>query len=225
MKITLGQDFYNVLRRNNIGVWAISLVAIVVSLGALFFAYQTSVNYQRNIYAVDSKGEIIPLRLLSKEDSREIELKANLDRFVDLYLDLDGLSMKAKLEKLLWLLGEEPTTTMKDKMNKGYFDEFVNIAGLKQRAYILGHTLKVSKKEPYQAEFIVRVQRINDNISKYYNCKIKCEMINVSRNYPLNPFGVLISKFSEKLYEIDPNEDIYQQQEKDANAFLNQNTL
>lgn len=224
-KVTLGMDFYTTLKRNNTGVWAIAIVAIFVSASALFLAYKTSVNYQRNIYAIDGKGEIIPLRLLEKEDSREIEIKANLDRFVDLYLDLDGLSMKAKQEKLLWLLGEAPTTVMKDKVNKGYFNEFINIAGLTQKAYILGNTLNVTRKEPYRAKFTVRIQRINDNISKFYNCDIECEMINVNRNYPLNPFGLLITNFTERIYQIDEKDSFYIQQEKDAQAELNQNII
>ncbi|GIJ95387.1 hypothetical protein CAPN002_26050 [Capnocytophaga stomatis] len=224
-KITLGVDFYQALKRNNVAVYCISAVAIIISLGALYLTYQISANYQYNIYAVDSKGEIIPLRLLNKEDSRDIEIKANLDRFVDLYLEMDGLSMKAKQEKLLWLLGEDPTRTMKDKINKGYFNEFINIAGLQQKAYILGNTLNVTRKEPYKAQFTVRIQRINADVSKFYNCDIELEMINVSRNYPLNPFGLLITKFNERLYQIDPNEEMYIKQEQQAKDEFNQNII
>lgn len=224
--ITLGADFYTTLKRNNVAVLGVCAVAIVVIIGAFMLVSNMASNYQQNVYAVDSKGEIIPLRLLNKEESREVELKANLDRFVDLYFDLDGFTIKKKLEKLLWLLGERPTATVKQQINSGYFNEFTNIAGLQQKAYILGNTLKVTKKEPYKARFRVRIQRINGEAINYYNCDIECTMIDVNRNYPLNPFGLLITDFSRNIKKIDDiNDEQYIQEDKDSNEEFNQNII
>lgn len=114
---------------------------------------------------------------------------------------------------------------MEDKINKGYFNEFINIAGLRQRAYILGNTLQVTKKEPYKARFTVRIQRVNANVSNYYNCDIECQLIETSQNYPLNPFGLLITDFTERIYQIDVNEEVYRKQTQEAEEELNQNTL
>jgi hypothetical protein len=225
--VTLGADFYTTLKRNNIAVIGVCAVCITVIICCFLLVSKMASSYQKHIYAVDSKGEIIPLRLLEKENTREIEIKANLDRFVDLYFDLDGFTIKKKLENLLWLLGEEPKTTVKRQVNSGYFNDFTNIAGLQQKAYILGNTIRLeTKKEPYRATFRVRLQRINGEAINYYIVDVDCLMIDVNKNYPLNPFGVLITKFNTVTKKVeDTNDEEYIKEGKEADEELNQNTI
>ncbi|WP_424652916.1 hypothetical protein [Capnocytophaga sputigena] len=224
--VTLGADFYTTLKRNNIAVLGVCAVAIVVIIGSFMLVASIASNYQQNVYAVDSKGDVIPLRLLHKEEDREIEIKANLDRFVDLYFDLDGFTIKKKLEKLLWVLDTKPSNTVKQQMNSGYFNDFTNIAGLQQKAYILGNTIRVTKKEPYRATFRVRLQRINGDAVNYYNADVDCEMIEVSRNYPLNPYGLLITDFNVIIKKIeDINEEEYTKEDEENDKMLNQNII
>ena len=80
--VTLGADFYTTLKRNNVAVIGVCAVCITVIICCFLLVSSMASSYQKHIYAVDSKGEIIPLRLLEKENTREIEIKANLDRFV-----------------------------------------------------------------------------------------------------------------------------------------------
>ena len=180
-------------------------------------------NSTENIYAINEKSELVPLKKRDLKEANLIQAKANIEYFVQLYYTLDAYSMKQKRERVLWLVGEQPKAIIRDRAKKGYFDEFLSIAGLTQNAEILQHTLKINDEAPYQASFVVRIQRINGGIVENYNNNITLTMDRVNRNYPYNPYGLLITQFSENLTraEIKKNEeDLELKQSEEA---INQN--
>lgn len=219
----VGEDFFTVLKKNNTTVWVVGFVAILSVLGSLFFAFTVYRDSTNNIYSINEKGELIPLKKLDIQNADLIQAKANLELFVDQYYNLDAYSMKRKRERVLWLVGDQPTLIIKDRANKGYFDEFLSIAGLTQNAEILQQTLKISKEAPYTAEFVVRIQRINGGVSEFYNSTIKLRMERVNRNFPYNPYGLLITQFSESLQKVDVKSDPAVEEVKASEEETNQN--
>lgn len=219
----VGEDFFTVLKKNNTTVWVISLVAIASILGSLFFAFSVYKDSTNNIYSINEKGELIPLKKLDIQNADLIQAKANLELFIDNYYSLDALSMKRKRERVLWLVGQQPSVIIKDRASKGYFDEFLSIAGLSQNAEILQQTLKITKDAPYTAEFVVRIQRVNGGVSEYYNSTIKMRMERVNRNFPYNPYGLLITQFSESLQKVDYKSEPAIDEIKESEEALNQN--
>ena len=219
----VGEDFFTVLKKNNTTVWVVGFVAILSVLGSLFFAYTVYKDSTNNIYSINEKGELIPLKKLDIQNADLIQAKANLELFIDQYYNLDALSMKRKRERVLWLVGQQPSLIVKDRASKGYFDEFLSIAGLTQNAEILQQTLKISKDDPYTAEFVVRIQRINGGVSEFYNSTIKLKMERVNRNFPYNPYGLLITQFSESLQKVDYKSEPAIDEVKESEEALNQN--
>lgn len=219
----VGEDFFTVLKKNNTTVWVVGFVAILSVLGSLFFAFTVYKDSTNNIYSINEKGELIPLKKLDIQNADLIQAKANLELFVDQYYNLDAYSMKRKRERVLWLMGDQPTLIIKDRANKGYFDEFLSIAGLTQNAEILQQTLKITKEAPYTAEFVVRIQRINGGVSEFYNSTIKLKMERVNRNFPYNPYGLLITQFSESLQKVDVKSEPAVEEVKASEEETNQN--
>lgn len=219
----VGEDFFTVLKKNNTTVWVVGFIAIVSVLGSLFFAYTVYKDSTNNIYSINEKGELIPLKKLDIQNADLIQAKANLELFIDQYYNLDALSMKRKRERVLWLVGQQPSLIVKDRASKGYFDEFLSIAGLTQNAEILQQTLKISKDAPYTSEFVVRIQRINGGVSEFYNSTIKIKMERVNRNFPYNPYGLLITQFSESLQKVDYKSEPAIDEVKESEEALNQN--
>lgn len=218
-----GEDFFTVLKKNNTTVWVVGFVAILSILGSLFFAFTVYKDSTNNIYSINEKGELIPLKKLEIQNAELIQAKANLELFVDQYYNLDAFSMKRKRERVLWLVGDQPTIIIKDRANKGYFDEFLSIAGLTQNAEILQQTLKITKEAPYTAEFVVRIQRVNGGVSEFYNSTIKLKMERVNRNFPYNPYGLLITQFSESLQKVDVKSEPAVEEIKASEEETNQN--
>lgn len=219
----LGEDFYTALRKNNRAVITIAIIAGLSIISAFAFAFMVYQNSTENIYAINEKSELVPLKKRDLKDANLIQAKANIEYFVQLYYTLDAYSMKQKRERVLWLVGEQPKAIIRDRAKKGYFDEFLSIAGLTQNAEILQHTLKINDEAPYQASFVVRIQRINGGIVENYNNNITLTMDRVNRNYPYNPYGLLITQFSENLTRAEikkTEEDLDLKQSEEA---INQN--
>lgn len=219
----LGEDFYTALRKNNRAVITIAIIAGLSIISAFAFAFMVYKNSTENIYAINEKSELVPLKKRDLKDANLIQAKANIEYFVQLYYTLDAYSMKQKRERVLWLVGEQPKSIIRDRAKKGYFDEFLSIAGLTQNAEILQHTLKINDEAPYQASFVVRIQRINGGIVENYNNNITLTMDRVNRNYPYNPYGLLITQFSENLTRAEikkTEEDLDLKQSEEA---INQN--
>lgn len=199
----IGENLYTALKKNNARVYSVSIVCLLVSLGSLVFSFLVYKNSLDMIYGVNPKnGDMMPLSRIEGKEGEAIQLKANITYFVDNYYSLNAFNMKSKREKVFWLVGEKPTIIIKDRANKGYFDNFLTVAGLQQNAQILEQTLKISDSEPTQASFTVRITRTNNGVSEYYNNYITMTLVKVNRNYPYNPYGYLITQFSENLQRV-----------------------
>ncbi|MET7038779.1 hypothetical protein BAZ12_15635 [Elizabethkingia miricola] len=225
-KISYGMDFYAVLKKYNKTLWAVVIIGIVVIFAS---AYQVISVYQmssNNIYGISESGNMVPLKKLENEEGKRIQAKADIEYFVSQYYDLDSYSMKRKRERVYWLVGEQPTKVIKDRASKGYFDLFMTMQGLRQSAYILQNTLQLSNQPPYNASFVVRITRVNGDQEEYYNAKVNMTLVETNRNYPYNPYGFLITNFTEDLEKIAKTDKIDEELKNDVNTSneaINQN--
>ena len=221
IQIDLGDNLYSHLKANNNKVKLIVGFAVLVTLCSLAFAFVVYKQSLNRTYVMDAKGDLVPVSILDTKETELIQAKANLDLFVNYYYNLEGVTMKSHREKLLWLLGEKPKNLMKDRANRGYFNDFLAYPELRQRAYILNNTLKISSTAPYIAHFTVRVERQNKNKIDYYNNQISVKMEKVNKNYPYNPYGFLITDLVEEVFKVD-NKKAREQEEEKHEESLNQ---
>lgn len=210
----VGNDIYTILKRNNTAVWAICLICIVITSGALFMSYSVYKESQKNIFAINDKGELVPLVKLDNKKDKLRQIQANLDYFVSLYYNLDGYTMKDKKEKVLWLVGKQPMVIIKDRDKKGYFNIFLSITGLQQYAKIDQNSWQFSSyDQPYNVSFVVDIVRVNGESKEYYKCEVSTTIEEVNRNYPYNPYGFILTNFSEKLTRSE-TPDTYKEEQK-----------
>lgn len=203
----IGKDIYTILKRNNTAMWLISGFFLVVTSVVLFWSFTVYKESQQNMYAINEKGELVPLIKLDEKKDKIKQVQANLDYFVSLYYDLDGYTMKDKKEKILWLVGKQPTTVIRDRDKKGYFNTFLSITGLNQHAKIDQASWKFNSLDaPYTVSFTVDIVRFNGDVAEYYKCNVLATLEVVNRNYPYNPYGLIISRFDESLQKIEKNE-------------------
>ncbi len=195
-------NLYSMFKKNNLVVWLMAIVTIVVVIGSFLFCFLVYQQSQQNLFAISDKGVLVPLEKLDDKKDKIKQVKANLDYMVSLYYDIDGFTMKDKKEKLFWLLGQQPTTLVKDRDAKGYFNTFLSINGLVQHAYIDQSSWKIySLDTPYKVSFKVIIVRINNGSKTYYTSEIIASLEDVNRNYPYNPYGLLITSLSENLVQ------------------------
>ncbi|WP_134344423.1 hypothetical protein [Flavobacterium psychrophilum] len=199
----IGKSIYSSLKKNNIAVLSITALCIIVTSIACLTSFLIYRESQKNLFAIGDKGNLVPLVKLNDKEDKLKQVKANLDYFVSLYYDLDGYTMKEKKEKLYWLMGTQPTTIMKDRDRKGYFNNFLSITGLVQHASINQKSWKISGYDaPYDISFDVNISVINGTTTENYISNVTVTLEETNRNYPYNPYGFILTKLSENLTKI-----------------------
>lgn len=204
-EIEIGKDIYSEMRKNHRTVWGVVIVSTISVLSMLYVSLAIYSDSTNKIFTINNSGDLIPLSLVSSRTDKVKVLKSNADYFVKNFYDLDQYSIKEKKEKALWLVGEQPTKIIKDKDNKGYYNDFLSINGLVQKAEILPDSWNISNiDDSPNLDFSVLVKRVNGRNEEFYRADVQMRMTKVNINYPYNPFGYLITNFVENLVKVDP---------------------
>lgn len=105
-------------------------------------------------------------------------------------------------------MGEQPTNLIKDKDRKGYYSNFLSINGLVQKSEILSNSWRIDNVDGNpNISFSVLVKRINGTVEDYFQADVQLRMTKVNINYPYNPFGYLITNFTESLSKVNAPTD------------------
>lgn len=209
-KITVGQNIYSGLKKNNVAVWAISIVSISAMVCMFIFSmavYEESKG--KKIYLMKDKGDfdMIPLSLLNEKKDRIKLIKFNAEYFIKLLYELDQYNISEKKEAVLWLVGKQPTDVLKDKERKQYWSRFKTYNGMVQKVQIDPESWEIIDEQTNpKVSFDIFIKVINDGGQpKYYQSNIRMEMEEtVSIKYPANPFGYIITNYEENLKRMNP---------------------
>lgn len=194
----VGENIFYKLKKNNVAVYVMSVITLVSVVSAAYFSYQTYLHSRNHVYAIDSKGQMLPLTLIDEKKDRIRQVMANADLFVNYAYDIDAFNYKEKKEKLSWLLDNNVIRIFKNKENAGYYNQLLQY-NIIQHAKVLPETMKWSEENgKYTLRFISQIQIINTGQKQVYNIQIKLSMIDVSINYPYNPYGLLIVDYVEE---------------------------
>lgn len=194
----VGENIFYKLKRNNVAVYVMAVITLVSVVSATYFSYQTYLHSRNHVYAIDSKGQMIPLTLIDEKKDRIRQVMANADLFVNYAYDIDAFNYKEKKEKLAWLLDNNVIRIFKNKENAGYYNQLLQY-NIIQHAKVLPETMQWSEENgKYTLRFISQIQIINTGQKQVYNIQIKLNMIDVSINYPYNPYGLLIVDYVEE---------------------------
>ncbi|MBS7321888.1 hypothetical protein [Paenimyroides viscosum] len=194
----VGENIFYKLKRNNVAVYVMAVITLVSVVSSAYFSYQTYLHSRNHVYAIDSKGQMIPLTLIDQKKDRIRQVMANADLFVNYAYDIDAFNYKEKKEKLSWLLDNHVIRIFKNKENAGYYNQLLQY-NIIQHAKVLPETMKWSEENgKYTLRFISQIQIINTGQRQVYNIQIKLNMIDVSINYPYNPYGLLIVDYVEE---------------------------
>lgn len=208
-KLTVGKDVYSELRKNNRTVWAVVLIALGAIAAMLYMSLYIYSDSTNKLYTVNNRGDLIPLSLVSEKKDKIKHIQGATEYFVRQFYDLDQYNIEEKKENVLWLVGEQPTKVIKDKANKGYYSNFLTLNGLVQKVQILNDTWNISNIEqnPNVAVSLL-VKRINGSNEDFFKANITLRMAKSNINYPFNPYGFLITDFTEQLVKVStPTEE------------------
>ena len=194
----VGENIFYKLKKNYTVVYIMGAIAVISIVSSAYFSYQTYLYSRNHIYAIDSKGQMLPLTLLDGKKDRMKQVMANADLFVNYAYDIDAFNYKEKKERLSWLLDNQVIRIFKDKENQGYYNQLLQY-NIVQHAKVLPETMQWTEDNgAYTLRFISQIQIINTGEKQVYNIQVKLRMIDVSINYPYNPYGLLIVDYVEE---------------------------
>ena len=194
----VGENIFYKLKKHYTVVYIMGAITIIAIVSSAYFSYQTYLYSRNHIYAIDSKGQMLPLTLLDGKKDRMKQVMANADLFVNYAYDIDAFNYKEKKERLSWLLDNQVIRIFKDKENQGYYNQLLQY-NIVQHAKVLPETMQWTEDNgTYTLRFISQIQIINTGEKQVYNIQVKLRMIDVSINYPYNPYGLLIVDYVEE---------------------------
>ena len=190
-------DIYKTLIINRLIVWGL-MISFVCSSAIFAFSINNLYAKQLNtVLVLDSNGEVIPMKWMQRDENIKVEIKDHLEKFHNYFYQYDAFNVEKSLEKSLWFGDNSVEQLYIKRKNDGWYTK-VSSYGIKQTIEILPENIEIQgNNEPYSFRVKAILSITQDDQTIRYSFETTGLIIFVSRNYPLNPHGLLITRFAE----------------------------
>ncbi len=199
------KNIYSSLRQNRWVVLATIIGAALTSTVAIVMMARTHRQAMENAFAIQTDGQVIPLKLVSQKENLLVEAQAHLQLFHTYFYHIDAGSVEQHLEKALWLGDSSVDELYLQKKADGVYNRLLQYS-LVQR--VLSSDSKINLKvAPYAFEVKTVFAIDRGQVTDTYELITTGKLLHVDRNFPHNPHGLLITDFFENsLRKIETDE-------------------
>lgn len=186
--------FFNRLEQNFNAMKVITLFSIGLSFLTCAFFYTVYIiqikEKDKVIYVLDNKAAI-KARALSINENREVEVRDQLGRFIDLFftLDPDLRVIKQNVNQALNISDESVKSLNYARNEKGYYSQLINNS-ISSRVFTDSIVVDMSR-QPYQATYFGRQELIRLTTTSVRKLVVSCYMRDVQRSNE-NSHGLLV---------------------------------
>lgn len=199
------KNIYTVLGTNRIIVIAalgVALLSIVFSLIFVSMIYNRTIN---SSYAINVDGSVLPIKLMDNKQNFDIEVMNDLDMFHRYFYDLNASNYESQIEKALWLGNNSVDELYRQKKAEGVYNKLVQF-NLIQKVTSIKSQID-TRSIPLQFRTVLTFEVNRGNTIDTYEMITKGNLLKISRNYPHNPHGLLITNFYEEQLKKLSNEN------------------
>lgn len=190
------RNITDLLRLNRFIVLAVVTLCLVATGLSLGMLYRFNDRMLNSAFAVHTDGSILPLKLVDQRENREVEARSHLDRFHRLFYGLEASNHRARLEKALWLGDASVDNVYRQKRVDGVYNRLLQYS-LRQEVLQVDIELQMEQSPwSFRARTVFVVHR--GNVRDRYELITTGELVEVDRNFPNNPHGLLIGNFFER---------------------------
>ncbi len=189
------KNIYTVLKINRFIVFSVVIVAFLSSGFALWFVFSMNRTMLNSMFAVNSDGSIIPLKLSNKKENQEIEALAHLQLFHQYFYGIDPSNYERNLEKALWLGNSSVDNLYRQKKSEGLYNRLLQYS-LVQNVRSINSTIDLGVVPP-SFRTVLLLEVIRGKVTDRYELITSGNLIEVDRNFPRNTHGLLITNFFE----------------------------
>ncbi len=198
------KNIYTILKLNRFIVLAVVIGAVLSSVVSILMVLKLHKQIVNNAFVVNQDGSVIPLKLVSQQENLEVEVLAHLELFHTYFYHIDASNYEKNLEKALWLGDNSVAELYRQKKADGVYNRIVQFSLIQK---VISITSKVTiQKEPYEFETKTIFEINRGSVIDRYELTTTGNLIAVSRNFPKNTHGLVITNFFEnKLQKIEIN--------------------
>lgn len=157
------------------------------------------------MFAVNTDGSVLPLKLSSEQENLEVEAMAHLEMFHQYFYGIDASNFEKHLEKALWLGNSSVDNVYRQKKAEGVYNRLIQYS-LVQKIKSVNTTLDL-QKEPYEFRTTTIFEINRGKVVDKYELITTGKLIRVDRHFPRNTHGLLITDFYENSLRMLPDEN------------------
>ena len=199
------KNIYQILKTNRFIVLTVVLGALLTSIVSSFMVFSIHKKSLNNAFAINTDGEVIPLKLVSQKENFLVETLAHLELFHPYFYNIDASNYEKNLEKALWLGNSSVDNLYRQKKADGVYNRLLQYS-------LVQKVLRIdSKVEEQDGNYVFRTTTIFEinrgTIVDTYELISSGNLIFVDRNYPKNTHGLLITNYFENSLKKIKNEN------------------
>lgn len=189
-------DVYKSLKKNHLIVWLTVISCIIISCFSIWTAREARMEADRYLYGISNEGKLIPLERMERKDADQIFKQSHVELFMNNFYDYDQWNYEKKVERALWLIDAEIGKRLyyDYKENKGHYNKMIQSSSSQSVSNV---DVKIDANDNFILSAFIEINKINQDKPRRYLFKAKGTLARVSQNYPLNPYGFLITNFVE----------------------------
>jgi len=199
------KNIYTILRLNRFVVIAVVMCAFFSSIFSGWMAYTINERALNNAFAVNTNGEVIPLKLVSQKENFKVEALAHLDLFHSYFYNIDASNYEKNLGKALWLGNSSVDNLYRQKKADGVYNRLIQYSLVQKVISIRSEIEEQEEKYNFRTITIFKINR--GSTIDTYEMVSTGKLITVNRNFPNNPHGLLITEYFENTLKKINNEN------------------
>ena len=197
------QNIYKVLRTNRFIILSSVICSAVVCIISVVMVIKLHRESQDNAFVINEEGNIIPLKLVNQRENLKVEALAHLELFHRYFYGLNANNYKNNIEKSLWLGNSSVSDLYQQKQADGVYNRLLQYS-LVQKVSTIDSQVDL-QNQPYQFSTTTVFEINRGSVTDRYELKTAGKLLQVDRNFPHNPHGLLITDFFENsLRKINP---------------------
>lgn len=189
------KNIYSVLKINRFIVISVVVIAFLSSAFSLWSVFDMNHTMLNSMFAVNTDGSVIPLKLTNQKENQQVEALAHLELFHQHFYGIDASNYEANLEKALWLGNSSVDNVYRQKKSDGLYNRLVQYS-LVQKIKSINSELDLSQ-EPFAFRTTIQFEINRGSVVDYYELLTTGSLIKVDRHFPRNTHGLLITEFFE----------------------------
>ena len=188
-------DIYSVLKLNRQVVLVTVGAFLLSTIGGLLFVFKMSTEMLNSSFVVNSDGSVIPLKLVDQKENLEVEALSHLRLFHSYFYGLDDSNYSEHLEKALWLGDATVDNVYRQKKADGIYNRLLQYSLLQRIISIESEVVLDQSPFHFRTHTVFEINR--GTTTDRYQLISTGKLIQVDRNFPHNPHGLLITHYFE----------------------------